>query len=305
MLSIIICTYNREKYIYNVLQSIAQNDFPTDLYEIVLINNNSTDQTEEKCKLFQQDYPQVCFRYFIETEQGLSHARNRGIKEAEGDLLIYVDDDALVNKEYLSAYHELFLQEKNLFAAGGPIIPMYETEQPKWMSFFTKEMITGYLYQGNKIGSFKRRYPGGGNAAYRKEVFEKTGLFNVDLGRKGDNLVGSEEKDIFDKMTALNMQILYHPNAILYHIIPESKLTNAYFNRLTLSIGQGERIRTLQISKAKYFNRLFSECVKWAASCVLCLGYILACAPQKGFKLIVFRWNVSKGLLLKELRTTN
>jgi len=288
-----------------VLQSIAQNDFPTDLYEIVLINNNCTDQTEEKCKLFQQDYPQVNFRYFVETEQGLSHARNRGIKEVKGDILIYVDDDALVNKEYLSAYYELFLNEKNLYAAGGPIIPIYEAEPPKWMSFFTKEMLTGYLYQGNKIGKFKRRYPGGGNAAYRKEVFEKTGLFNVELGRKGDNLVGSEEKDIFDKMTEMNLLFLYHPNAILYHIIPEKKLTNEYFNQLTLSAGQGERIRTLQISKTKYFKRLFLECIKWGVSCVLCLGYMLALAPQKGFKLIVFRWNVSKGLLLKELRIKN
>jgi glycosyltransferase involved in cell wall biosynthesis len=297
MISIIICTYNRDKYIYNVLQSLAQNEFSTDLYEIVLINNNCTDQTEEKCNLFQQNYPHVTFRYFIETEQGLSHARNRGIKEAKGDILVYVDDDALVNKEYLSAYYELFQNEKDVFAAGGPIIPKYETEPPKWMSFFTKELLTGYLEQGNKIGKFKRKYPGGGNAAYRKEVFEKTGLFNVELGRKGGNLVGAEEKDIFDKMATKGMRILYHPKAILYHIIPERKLTNEYFKRLTLSIGQSEKTRTLSISKTKYLKRLFMECIKWMASCVLCLGYTLAGSPQKGFKLLIFRWNVTKGLL--------
>jgi len=302
MISIIICTYNREKYIYNILQSLAQNDLSTDLYEILLINNNCTDRTEEKCKLFQQDHPHVAFRYFVELQQGLSYARNRGITEANGDILIYVDDDALVNKKYIRTYYELFLKEKNVFAAGGPIIPKYETEPPKWMSFFTKELLTGYLYQGNKIGKFKRRYPGGGNAAYRKIVFEKTGYFNVDLGRKGGNLVGAEEKDIFDKMSAMGMEFYYHPKAILYHIIPKEKLTNDYFNRLTLSIGQSERIRTLSISKTKYFMRLFMECIKWGASCVLCLGFTLTGAPQKGFKLIVFRWNVSKGLLFKDLK---
>ena len=300
MISIIICTYNRDKYIYQALQSLAQNDFSTDLYEIVLINNNSTDQTEAQCKAFQQDYPHITFRYFIETNQGLSHARNRGIYEAKGDILIYVDDDAFVNKEYLRAYYELFMQRSEVRAAGGPIIPHYETKPPKWFSYFTRELITGYLYQGNKIGKFKRKYPGGGNAAYRKEVFETVGLFNVDLGRKGENLVGAEEKDIFDKMTALNMEILYTPDAILYHIIPEKKLTKEYFNRLTYSIGQSERMRTLKISKGKYLKRLFSELIKWAVALALCIGYTVACVPLKGFKLLAFRSNVTKGLLSRK-----
>ncbi|MDR0206453.1 MAG: glycosyltransferase [Bacteroidales bacterium] len=297
MLSIIICTYNREKYIYNLLQSLALNSFPTELYEIILINNNCTDKTEEECTQFKQDYPQVNFRYFIEQEQGLSQARNRGIKEAEGDILIYVDDDALVNKEYLSTYYELFKSDKQVFAAGGPIIPHYETKPPKWLSYFTKELLTGYLYQGNKIEKFKRRYPGGGNAAYKKEVFDKTGLFNVGLGRKGNNLVGAEEKDIFVRMTALGMAFYYVPNAILYHIIPETKLTDEYFNRLTFSIGCSERIRTLRISKISYFKRLLSELIKWMASIVLFIGFCLKFQPQKGAKLLLFRWNVTKGLL--------
>jgi len=68
---------------------------------------------------------------------------------------------------------------------------------------------------------FSNYYPGGGNAAYRREVFDKTGCLNVDLGRKGNNLIGSEEKDLFDKMTQMGMSFYYLPNAILYHIIPE------------------------------------------------------------------------------------
>ena len=94
--SIIICTYNRDKYIYNVLKSIAENDFPTEKFEIILINNNSTDNTEEECNRFRTDFPLPNYRYFIEKEQGLSYARNRGINKSTGDILIYVDDDALV-----------------------------------------------------------------------------------------------------------------------------------------------------------------------------------------------------------------
>jgi glycosyltransferase involved in cell wall biosynthesis len=301
MLSIIICTYNREKYLYNVLKSLAENDFPCSEYEIVLVNNNSTDNTENECQRFQQGFPQVDFRYFLEENQGLSHARNRGIAESKGEILVYVDDDAKVNAEYLKTIANFFNEKPNAMAAGGPIIPLYETAEPQWMSHFTKELITGYKYEGEKIIEFKNgKYPGGGNAAYRKNVFEIVGPYNPELGRKGDSLIGAEEKDIFDKMRSQNMKFYYLPNMILYHIIPESKLTSDYFNRLTYSIGKSERMRTLNVSKIKYFKRLVSEAVKWAGTLVLFGVFLLRFQPRKGTKLLCFRWNVSKGLFDKK-----
>ena len=297
-LSIIICTYNRDKYIYNVLKSIAGNDFSPKKFEIILVNNNSTDNTEVECKRFQSDFPQTEFHYFIEKNQGLSYARNKGIKEATGDILIYVDDDATVNKEYLQTYYSFFEQQPSAMAAGGPVIPVYETQEPKWISHFTLRLITGYLYKGNNRSEFKgNEYPGGGNAAYRKSVFEKIGFFNVDLGRKGDSLMGAEEKDIFDKMRSSGTKYYYLPGAILYHIIPETKLTTAYFDRLTYSIGKSEQMRTRAISNWKYAKRIISEGIKWIASIFLCIGYTLTLTPQKGWKLIRFRRNVTKGLL--------
>lgn len=300
MLSVIICTYNRDKYIYNVLKSLAGNTLSPDNYEIVLIDNNCTDNTKNECERFAQDFSNVTFRTFVETNQGLSYARNRGIKESKGEVVVYVDDDALVNKEYLQTYYDFFNQHPEIDAAGGPIIPEYETAEPEWMSHYTKVLITCYKYHGDKVREFpKNDFPSGGNAAYRASVFEKVGLFNVDLGRKGDSLAGAEEKDIFDKMTTLGMRFYYLPTAILYHQIPEKKLTKEYFDKLTYSIGQSERMRTLNIGKGKYAKRLVSEAVKWAASIVLCIGHTLTGSPKKGWKLIQFRWNVTKGLLGK------
>ena len=301
MISVIICTYNREKYIYNVLKSLALGTMEADAYEIILVDNNCTDNTRQEVDHFCNVFPQVNLRYFVETNQGLSHARNRGIKESKGDILVYVDDDATVNPDYLRTYADWFASHPETDAAGGPIIPHYETgSEPRWMTYFIKRLLTGYLYFGNKPGPFPgENYPGGGNAAYRSRVFEKVGLYNVELGRNGDSLGGGEEKDIFDKMKREGMQFIYLPQAILYHSIPGYKLEADYFNRLTTGIGQSERARTLRIGKSSYRKRLMSELKKWCATIVLWCFYLVTFRPQRGNMLVKFRRNVTKALLGK------
>lgn len=299
MLTVIICTYNREKYIRSLLESIAANDLNKQQYEIVLVDNNCTDNTQLVCEQFAADHTDVTFRYVVETEQGLSAARNKGIQEAKGDLIVYIDDDAFVDTHYLSDYVNWFASHPETMAAGGPIEPYYEQgEEPKWMTPYTRALLTAWMNYGDKVREYpKGRYPGGGNAAYRKEVFDRVGLFNTSLGRKGGNLMGSEEKDIFAKMHALGMQVLYLPSPVLHHSIPPYKLEEEYFNRLTLQMGQSERQRTLALSRGEYAKRLFSEGVKWCGTMVLWVGYCLQGHPAKGNKLILFRKNVTKGLL--------
>ena len=293
MISVIICTYNRERYIYNVLKSLALGTLEHSAYEIILVDNNCTDNTRKEVDHFCNVFPQVSLRYFVETNQGLSHARNRGIKESKGDLLVYVDDDATVNPEYLKTYADWFESHPETDAAGGPIIPHYETgSEPKWMTYFIKRLLTGYLYFGDKAKPF----PGDN---YRSRVFEKVGLYNVELGRNGDSLGGGEEKDIFDKMKREGMQFVYLPDAILYHSIPGYKLEADYFNRLTTGIGQSERARTLRIGKSSYRKRLLSELKKWCATIVLWCFYLITFRPQRGNMLVKFRHNVTKALLGK------
>lgn len=298
--SIIICTYNREKYIYNAMKSIAEQNIPFSEYEIVLINNKSTDDTEAICETFSKDYPQIQFRYFIEYNQGLSYARNRGIAESQGDILVFVDDDATVFEHYLQSIDDFFTAYPNAIACGGPIKPVYEVEKPQWLSHFTEQLIGGALYEGDKTTPFKNgKYPGGGNSAFRKESFEKYGLFNVELGRKGTSLIGAEEKDLYGRFTK-NKEIFYYvPGMGIYHHIPDKKLTNEHFVKLTYSIGQSERIRTKGISQNEYIKRIISEGIKWVASFVLFAAHAITLKPSKGYKLLQFRWYVTKGLLGK------
>ena len=299
--SVIFCTYNREKYLYNALKSIAEQNVSADLYEILLIDNNSTDRTTEICDQFQIDFPSIDFKYFLETNQGLSYARNRGVKESNGEILFFVYDDATAFEGYLKSIDLLFAKHPSAMACGGPIVPVYEVEKPKWLSIYTEQLLGGALYEGSETKPFRNgKFPGGGNSAFRKEVFEKYGLFNVELGRKGTGLIGAEEKDLYDRLTKGGEIFYYLPEMGINHYIPEKKLTSAHFKELTYSIGKSERIRTKAVSQSAYRGRLLSELKKWCGTCVLFAYYTVCFAPQKGMKLFEFRWHVTKGLLSKE-----
>jgi len=280
------------------MESIALQDYPRNKYEIVLVNNNSTDSTEELCNIFRKKYPDISFTYCIEKLQGLSYARNRGIRESRGELLVYVDDDATVFPDYLKAYDDFFETHPSELAAGGPVIPYYEAPPPKWLSHYTEALLTGCLYNGEKLVPFKNgMYPIGCNTCFRAEVFEKFGLFNLELGRKGAGLIGAEEKDFFSRLFAAKKKVWYVPGARIFHHIPAQKLTESHFRKLSYSIGISERIRTLSVSKTAFAKRLLQEMLKWAASVALFCLFLVKGQISKGKKLLEFRHNVTKGLL--------
>ena len=297
-ISIIVCTYNRNDYILKALNSLAQQTLPADQYEIIIVNNNSTDNTDALCQSFLQEHRQQNFHYFIEKQQGLSYARNRGIAESSGDILVFMDDDAQADENYLKEICHFFETTPDAEACGGRIYPDFESKRPDWMSRFLLP-LTSTLDMGNKIKLFTGiKYPVGANMAFKKEVFQQYGIFNPDLGRKGNNLDGSEEKDIFLKIKKAKKKIYYLPFATIKHQVPDKRLTFDFFKRQAIGIGKSEQMRTKAISQSAYIQFVFKEIIiKWGASILLFGAYLVSCSPKKAWKLLQFRRYVSKGLL--------
>jgi len=298
--SLITCTYNREKYLGRTLRSVFEQNYPDPDYEILVIDNNSTDNTAQVCKDFEQKYPEKIFRYFKEIDQGLSFALNRGIKEARGEYLIYVDDDETITPDHLQLLETNLKVYPQAQLVASPVVPIYEGGEPKWMSHFTQRLIGGYFYQGDKAKKLdKNHYPGTGHTIIKRELYEKYGDYNTNLGRKGSSLMGAEDKDMFSRLKSNGVDCYYFPEIPIYHYIPEYKTTDEFFDRLTYSVGKSERIRTKSISGKEYAKRLVLESVKWAASFILFFWYLLKLSPGKGTRLLRFRWDVTKGLLGK------
>lgn len=298
MFSIIVCTYNRDKYLYSALQCIAENGYPTDDYEIVLVNNMSTDSTESECQRFRNDYPAVDFRYFVETQQGLSFARNRGIQESRGETLVFLDDDSYIQPNYLLNLQHQLEAFPNADAFGGKIDPVFESgEPPKWLSKWNYSWVSA-IDMGNKVCPFEgKAFPIGANMGISKAMLSKIGVFNTELGRSKKNLMGGEEKDLFERIRHQGGNIYYFPDVVVQHVIPPSRTTKEYVKRLGEGVGRSERIRTLGKSKWKYLKRLLSELVKWGGTIVLWLGFALKGQFEKGNILFTFRRRVTSGLL--------
>ncbi len=300
LFSVVICTYNREKYLQQTLQSVVDQDYPSERFEIVVVDNNSPDRTEAVAFSFRDQYKNLTIRYFKELQQGISYGRNRGVSEALGEYIVFLDDDETVEPLFLQNLDDFYKKYKEASLTAGPVIPVFETTPPDWLSPFTMRLITGAYDKGKEVKIVgPKDYPGTGHATFLRNLFLKYGGFNTDLGRKGSSLLGAEDKDFFFRLIQNGVKCYYVPGAAIYHHIPASKLTESFFDRLTYSIGVSERIRTLSDSKGSYYKRLFSEAIKWGASIILALYYMVTFRFSKGSKLLLFRYNVTKGLLKK------
>lgn len=131
----------------------------------------------------------------------------------------------------------------------------------------------------------------------KREVIEKVGVFNTELGRTGNNLLAGEEKDLFNRIRKAGGRILYFPNIGVKHCIPGRRTTKEFVARLAYGVGVSERLRTRHIGTGAYCKRLFMEFVKWAGTIVLWCQYTIQRNRPKGDILVLFRCNVTKGLI--------
>ena len=290
-LSLIIATYNRAEQLMVTLDSVARQTLSADRWECIVVDNNSKDDTRQRVEAFAAEHPQLNMVYHLEQNQGLSYARNAGIAKAQGDIIAFVDDDERIVPEFVEAYVELFDNKADAMSAGGKIVAEYPTGRPEWMSRYTEQPIANPMDFGSEVRLFPEyRIPGGGNMAMRRSVFEEVGVFNPNLGRTGGCLIGGEESDLFERMAERGMACYYVPRAVMYHIIPKSKLQPDYFERLSYNTGISQRLRAEM--RGRKVRLYVMEVAKWCATLLLCLIH----RPQQSRYLLKMRKNISKGI---------
>ena len=297
MITATISTYNRERYLPQVLDSLKKQTLDRSLFEIVLVDNNSPGNTKEITENFIRENGELTVSYHLETNQGLSHGRNRGIKEAKGAFITFIDDDAFLAEDYLEKIYNYFEQDDSVAAIGSKILLHYEDVIPKWENKYLNSLL-GFFDLGDQPMDFTiKSYPRGSNMSFRMNVFERVGEFNTELGRKGDNLAGSEEKDMFNRVYAhSDLRVVYVPDAVVFHCVPIERTTTEFIKQQALGTGRGEAVRVKNQGFQAILVRYGTELIKWFYSVGLWVIYLLKGQPAKGSMIVRFRWWVTKGL---------
>lgn len=292
LISIVVCTYNREKFIKSCLEHLKNQTLNTDFFEVLIIDNNSTDHSASIINSFIEENKSIPFYYFLEVNKGLSHARNRGIYEAKGKWVSYIDDDAEAAPSFAENIKKATEDYKDAIGFGGCVKPKYsESEEPAWMNKY----LYGYVgsidlrFPERKFEG-KMKYPIGCNMMYRKDILVKAGGFNNDLQARSD------DKYIFFEVSKISSDIFYIPDIFVLHNIDKERLLFSSFKKLYLKTGNEEKKR-LSFSWTQQSKKFFEYLFKIAAAILLWINFIFKGQEIKGRYLFFSCWFTFLGFL--------
>lgn len=237
-ISALICTYNRCHLLAETIASLTAQSLDPARYEIVVVDNASTDGTAAVVAECQRRFASHDIRLIHEESPGLSHARNAGFRAARGRYVAYLDDDALAVKDWLAAGVETFeTGAAKPIAVVGPVFPRYPEGKPDWFNDRFERFDLGrepiYL---NEQQSFM-----GGNSMFERAALERLGGFDPQLGMTGKRLWLGEEVDLLLRMRkqfGADCVVYYNPRVAILHAVGRQKLTAGYILRRRFLNGQ-------------------------------------------------------------------
>ena len=291
--SVVICTYNRAKFIGEALDSLANQTLSTDLFEIIIVNNNCTDATEDICTKFINDHSELDINYVIETNQGLSFARNRGIRESKYPIITYIDDDAYAKSDFLERIVTFFSDHPKAVGVGGKVIPRYEIEEPEWMNTYLDGFVAK-MDKGDTLSKFKsNEYPVGCNITYTKDILMKVGGFNNKLKwRADDKYIGIQVREHSD-------EVYYHPGLAVEHSIDAYRTSDENFKKFCLKFGNEESIRVRDIGAIAFISKTIEFLFKLLGSAILFALFTIKGEYVKGKYTLMYRWWATIGFFRK------
>jgi glycosyltransferase involved in cell wall biosynthesis len=226
--SVAICTHNRAEDLKEALLSLLRQSF-RDSYEILVVDNGSTDHTRQVVQEFQK-MVSVPVRYVFEKRLGLSVARNRAIREASGEYVLFLDDDAIASEHWIGEIVSLFERDPRIGCVGGKIEPVWEGGAPKWLPQENRTLYTILDYADEVVEMREPAVPFGANIAFRKAIFETMEPFREDLGRVGGTLLSGEESELIERIRR-GYAVYYTPRAWVLHKIPRSRASRRWLLR--------------------------------------------------------------------------
>nr|WP_067057317.1 glycosyltransferase [Mucilaginibacter sp. L294] len=240
-ISVIIPTYNPTIAVINeVLNSLKHQTFNQNNWELIIINNNSTNDVVNRLDISWHKNGYI----IDESESGLTFARLCGFKHAKGDIIIMVDDDNILASNYLDKVDEHFKTHKTSGAVGGKINALFQGYQPPhwtrqfWPMLAIRDLGNQQLTSATHLlNGYPQIAPVGAGMAIRKALLQayiqlRDIADDLIVDRKGDELSSGGDNEIVINILQQGYSVTYYPALILQHIIPTSRLTKKYLSSL-------------------------------------------------------------------------
>jgi len=259
--SVVIPTYNRADLLRQALAGIVTQQFPRDHFEVLVIDNNSHDHTASVVAEFASAHPAP--RHVHEPQQGLDHARNRAIAESRGEIILFGDDDILVQPDWIAQMAVPLLADagaRRIGAVGGEVIPVFPDGLPDWV----REWHSPLCFRTDTGPLNPRQSPMGANLAIPRWVFEQLGPFHTALDRAAGNYFSGGDSEMIRRVRAAGLEVWFAPAAAVKHQMPASRTTFRYAARHAFDSARSRVIdRAGQPAAAGYFvGRLFANIAK-------------------------------------------
>jgi glycosyltransferase involved in cell wall biosynthesis len=229
--SVVIPTYNRAAELEQTLASLAKINHPGS-WEVIVVDNNSRDATPQIVVAAAAKFP-TALRYVFEPQVGRSPALNAGITAAKGEVIANTDDDVRFDPDWLQQAAEALCREQCDFV-GGKVLPIWRGSRPAWLSDKGGQhwAVIALLDFGPQALEFgKRHAPLGVNLVFKREAFDRAGLWDPSLGRKAGTLLGQEVREWMLRARNAGLRGMYAPKMVVHHVIPADRLHKRYFRK--------------------------------------------------------------------------
>lgn len=272
--AIVLPTHNRAAPLRSGLRSLVAQVPDSPAYALIVVDNNSTDNTRAVCAEFGERV-----QYVSEPRQGLSNARNTGIAAAgltdREDIVAFVDDDIEVTAGWIDAISRGFEEHPEVDCVGGRVLPASQATLPPWL---TTEHWGPLALQdhGSERRMFDESVPIGligANFAFRADVFDRIGGFSVNVQRVKDGVGSTEDHELLRRLYAAGGKALYTPDAVVTTEVPPERMTRQYHRRWHRGHGRFHALmRTPEVERARgrfadvpshLFRSALSDAVAW------------------------------------------
>lgn len=244
-LSIVICTHDRSRDLEAALESLALQSLAEELFEVIVVDNRSTDDTRAVVERWQLRRP---IRYVLEPELGLCRARNTGWQAARGEFVAYLDDDAIAEPAWASEILAAFeTGPVRLGCVGGRVEPIFHAPRPPWLSDQVALSLTivDWSPTPHIIEDLRLEWLAGANIAFPRRVLDTIGGFHPALDRSGKRMLSSGDVYLQRLIMEAGYQCLYQPSAAVRHQVPAARLEKKWF--LNRFYWQGESDAVMEI----------------------------------------------------------